>query len=49
VNRLLNAFRADPTPSNRAKLQAYLNKHPMAVCLAMPAEQEFLRVHGFTF
>jgi len=48
MQRLLNAYRNAPTPSNRAKLQAYLNKHPMAVCLAMPDEQAFLKTHGFT-
>lgn len=48
MQRLLNAFRKLPSPSNRAKLQAYLNKHPMAACLATPEEIAFLRAHAFS-
>lgn len=48
MNRLLEAFRKLPSPSNRAKLQAYLDKHQMAVCLADAADIAFLRTHQFT-
>lgn len=48
MSKLLNAYRKLPCPSNRAKLQAYLNKHSMAVCLASEDEVAFLRAHEFT-
>ena len=47
MHKLIEAFRKVPSPTNRAKLQAYLNKHMMAVCLATPEEQAFLKTHGF--
>jgi hypothetical protein len=48
MSRLINTYRKCPTPTNRAKLQAYLNKHMMAVCLATPEELAFLKAHDFT-
>ncbi len=48
MQRLLNTYRTKPTPTNRAKLQAYLNKHMMAVCLATPEDIAFLKANGFT-
>jgi hypothetical protein len=47
MQKLLNTYRKLPSPSNRAKLQAYLDKHMMAVCLATPEENAFLRANGF--
>jgi len=47
MTRLINAYRKLPSPANRAKLQAYLNKHMMAVCMASEEETAFLRAHGF--
>lgn len=47
MNKLLSAFRKLPSPSNRVKLQTYLNKHMMAVCLATPEEIEFLKANEF--
>ena len=47
MSRLIAAYRKLPSPSNRAKLQAYLNKHMMAIALATPEEQAFLRAHEF--
>ena len=47
MQKLLNAYRKLPSPSNRAKLQAYLNKHLMAVCLASIEDIAFLRAHNF--
>lgn len=47
MQRLLNAYRKVPSPANRAKLQNYLNKHMMAVCLASPEDLAFLKTHDF--
>jgi hypothetical protein len=47
MTRLINIYRALPRPSNRIKLQAYLNKHPMAVVLATPEEIAFLKANNF--
>ena len=47
MRKLINTYRAMPSPSNRAKLQTYLNKHMMAVCLATPEEVAFLRANEF--
>lgn len=48
MNKLINAYRALPTPTNRNKLQTYLNKHMMAVCLATADEVAFLRANEFS-
>lgn len=48
MQKLLNAYRTNPTPATHAKLQAYLNKHMMAVCLALPEDIAFLRAHNFS-
>lgn len=48
MTRLINAYRKLPSPTNRRKLQAYLNKHQMAICLATPEDIEFLRVNNFS-
>lgn len=48
MHKLINAYRKLPSPSNRTKLQAYLNKHMMAVCLATPEDIAFLRTNNFT-
>jgi predicted nucleotide-binding protein len=47
MKRLLNAYRKLPSPSNRLKLQQYLDKHMMAICLATPEDQAFLKAHQF--
>jgi hypothetical protein len=47
MTKLLNAYRAAPTLRNRSKLQAYLEKHQMAICLATAEEVAFLRAHDF--
>lgn len=47
MNKLLTAYRKLPSPSNRAKLQAYLNKHMMAVCLASAEDIAFLKANEF--
>lgn len=48
MTKLLNAYRALPSPTNRSRLQAYLSKHMMAVCLATAEEVAFLRANEFT-
>jgi hypothetical protein len=47
MTKLIKTYKAVPSPTNRAKLQAYLNKHMMAVCLATPDEIAFLKAHAF--
>lgn len=47
MKKLLNAYRAAPTLSNRVKLQSYLNRHLMAVCLASRADIAFLKANYF--
>lgn len=45
--KLINAYRKMPSPTNRARLQAYLDKHVMAVCMATPEDVAFLKMHEF--
>lgn len=47
MTKLINAYRKLPSPANRARLQSYLNKHMMAVCLATPDEIAFLKASEF--
>jgi hypothetical protein len=47
MSKLINAYRKLPSPTNRAKLQAYLNKHMMAVCTASIEDIAFLRANEF--
>lgn len=47
MEKLLAAFTAAPTPANRQRLQAHLQKHMMAICIASPAQVAFLTAHGF--
>jgi hypothetical protein len=47
MSKLINAYRKTPSPTNRARLQAYLDKHMMAVCMATPDEVAFLKMHEF--
>ncbi len=47
MQKLINAYRKLPSPSNRQRIAAYLLKHPMAVCLATPEELAFLKAHEF--
>lgn len=48
MTKLINAYRKLPTPSNRRKLAAYMQKHMMAVCMATAEELAFLKANGFT-
>jgi len=48
MTRLINAYRKLPSPTNRRKLQAYLDKHVMALCMAHPDDIAFLRTNNFS-
>ena len=47
MNKLLEAFIKNPTEQTRAKLQAYLNRHMMAICMASPEQKQALKQHEF--
>lgn len=47
MTKLIEAYRQNPTPANHVRLQAYINKHPMAVCLVDPGDVRFLKANGF--
>lgn len=47
VSKLLEKFRANPSAENRQKLQTYINRHMMAVCMATAEELAFLKTHDF--
>ena len=47
MTRLINIYRIFPRPSNRIRLQAYLDKWPRAVSLASTDELRFLKTHEF--
>lgn len=47
MEKLVEAFIANPNESTRTKLQRYLKQHPMAICLATPATYKMLQVQGF--
>lgn len=44
---LITAYRRLPNAVRRARLQAYLDKHPMAVCMASAEDLAFLRANEF--
>lgn len=46
MHRLIAAYRNLPSPSNRAKIEAYARKHPMAACILTVEEAAFLAAHG---
>jgi len=47
MSKLIQAFVTNPNDKTRARLQAYLYKHQMAVCLASPEEKQILNANGF--
>lgn len=49
MSKLILAYRKLPTPSNRAKLQAYIQKHMMALCCATADEIAFLKANEFSY
>ncbi len=48
MSKLINAYRTLPSPANRTRLQTYINKHLMAICIATPEEVQFLRSNQFS-
>jgi thioredoxin-related protein len=48
MSKLIERFKKDPSPANRQRLQDYLKRHMMAVCLASADEREFLKTHQFS-
>jgi hypothetical protein len=49
MTKLIEAFKAKPTPANRERLQTYIHRHPMAICLCPIEQIDFLRAHHFAF
>lgn len=47
MHKLIDAYRATPNDKTRARLQAYILKHMMAVCLLTPEECAWLKAQGF--
>ena len=47
MSKLINAYRKCPSPANRAKLQKYIDRHVMAICIASADEIAFLKTHEF--
>jgi len=43
MSKLIAAYVANPTDVSRAKLLAYIRKHPMSTCFATPAEAQVLK------
>jgi hypothetical protein len=47
MKKLLESYKKLPSPSNRTKLQNYLNKHMMAICMASQEDIAFLKDNEF--
>lgn len=47
MSKLIRNFVAYPSDEARLRLQKYLTRHPMAVCLATPEEKQILNANGF--
>ena len=47
MSKLIARYRKMPSSANRAKLNAYLQKHMMALCMATPEEIAFLKANEF--
>ena len=47
MQKLIESFRKIPSPANRAKLQSYIGKHMMAVCMLTDEDTAFLKAHEF--
>jgi hypothetical protein len=47
MRKLIESYRLKQTPELAAKLAAYIDRHPMAVCLLDDADLLFLTTHGF--
>ena len=47
MSKLINTYRKCPSPANREKLQRYINRHIMAICIASADDIAFLKTHEF--
>lgn len=47
MSKLINTYRKCPSPANRAKLQKYIDRHIMAICIASADDIAFLKAHEF--
>jgi len=47
MTKLINTYRKLPSMKNRSRLQAYIERHPMAICVATAEEISFLLTHQF--
>jgi len=47
MRKLINTYRRLPSPTNRRRLQAYIQKYPMSWVLATESQSEFLRANEF--
>jgi hypothetical protein len=47
MTKLIAAYRKLPSMRNRSKLQAYIERHPMAICVATAEEISFLLANHF--
>jgi hypothetical protein len=45
--KLINAYRKLPSPTNRRKLQTYIDNNCMALCMTTPENIAFLRANHF--
>jgi hypothetical protein len=48
MQKLIATFKANTDEITRAKLQAYIRKHPMAICMLTAEEFQFLKTNGFS-
>ena len=46
MNKLIEAFRDNPTEANKAKIEKHIAKHNMALCLLDAVELTFLRANN---
>ena len=42
MNKLIQAYQANPNDKTASKLRAYIASHPMAMCLATPEQMQVL-------
>jgi len=47
MNKLINTYRKCPSPANLEKVQRYIKRHMMAICLASKDDIAFLKTHEF--
>ena len=46
MEKLLAAFRKNPTLANEMRLRTYLSKHPLSIVIASERDYEFLKQTG---